>query len=166
MSVDTRRKWWIEDRRRDTHRTNQQQEKPVAAAFPAIPVIQAGRGMHCWVILGLRLAYADDIDIIGLQLSYVVEAYQQIERAANILGLQIKDAKTKLMAASSAVLPIKNPNLRRRDVQIGERTFEVVPQFTYLGSKVSNDNSMEAELRARMLAANRSFYSLKNQLTL
>ena len=29
-----------------------------------------------------------------------------------------------------------------RDVQIGERTFEVVPQFTYLGSKVSNDKSM------------------------
>ena len=56
-------------------------------------------------------------------------------------------------------------SLRRRDVQIGERTFEVVPEFTYLGSKVSNDNSMEAELLARMLAANRSFYSLKNQFT-
>ena len=60
------------------------------------------------------------------------------------------------MVATSADLPINNPNLRRRDVQIGERTFEVVPQFTYLRSKVSNDNSMEAELRARMLAANRS----------
>ena len=51
-------------------------------------------------------------------------------------------------------------------MHIGERTFEVVPQFTYLGSKVSNDNSMEAELRARMLATNRSFYSLKNQFKL
>ena len=40
------------------------------------------------------------------------------------------------------VLPINNQNLRRRDVQIGERTFEVVPEFTYLGSKVSNDNSI------------------------
>ena len=69
------------------------------------------------------------------------------------------------MVATSAGLRIYNQNLRRRDVQIGERTFEVVPQFTYLGTKVSNDNSMQAELRARMLAANRSFYSLKNQST-
>ena len=69
------------------------------------------------------------------------------------------------MVATSAGLPTNNPNLRRRDVQIGERTFEVVPEFTYLGSKVSNDNSMEVELRARMLAANRSLYSLKKQFT-
>lgn len=32
--------------------------------------------------------------------------------------------------------------------------FEVVPKFTYIGSKVSTDNSIEAELYARMLAAN------------
>ena len=88
-----------------------------------------------------------------------------IEQAAENLGLQINEAKTKLMVATAAGLPINNQNLRRRDLQIGERTFEVVPQLTYLGSKVSNDNSMEAELRARMLAANRSFYSLKNQFT-
>ena len=47
-----------------------------------------------------------------------------------------------------------------------ERTFEVVPEFANLGSKVNNDNCMEAELRARMLTANRSFYSLKNHLYL
>ena len=46
------------------------------------------------------------------------------------------------MVATSAALPINNPNLRRRDVQIGERTFEVVPEFAYLGSNVSNDNRM------------------------
>ena len=73
------------------------------------------------------LAYADDIDIIGLRLSYVSEAYQGIEQAAENLGLQINEAKTKLMVATSADIPINNPNLRRRDVQIGERTFEVVP---------------------------------------
>ena len=93
----------------------------------------------------------------------IAEAYQGIEQAAENLGLTITQAKTKLMVTTSASLPINNQNLRRRDVQIDERTFEVVPEFTYLGSKVSNDNSMEAELRARMLAANRSFYSLKSQ---
>ena len=46
----------------------------------------------------------------------------------------------------------------------GERTFEVVPQFTSFGSKVSNGNSMVAELRARMLPTS-FLYSLKNQFT-
>ena len=68
------------------------------------------------------LAYADDIGIIGLRLSYVAEAYQGIEQTAESLGLQINEAKTKLMVATSAGLPINNQNLRRRDGQIGERT--------------------------------------------
>ena len=80
------------------------------------------------------LAYADDIDIIGLRLSYVAEAYQGIEQVAESLGLQIDEAKTKLMMATSSDLPTNNQNLRRRDVQIDERTFEVVPQFISLGS--------------------------------
>ena len=80
------------------------------------------------------LAYADDIDIIGLRLSYVAKAYQGIEQAAENLGLQINEAKTKLMVSTSAGLPINNQNLRRRDAQIGERIVEVAPEFTYLGS--------------------------------
>ena len=108
------------------------------------------------------LAYAVGIEIIGLRFPCVAKVYQGIKQAAESLGWQIHEAKTKPMVATSAGPPINNPNLRRR-IQIGECTFEVVPQFTYLGSKVSN--SMEAELRARMLAANRSFYSLKNQFT-
>ena len=73
------------------------------------------------------LACADDINIIDLRLSYVAEAYQGIEQAAENLGLQINEAKTKLMVAASATLPTTNLNLRNRDVQI---------------SKVSNSNSI------------------------
>ena len=100
----------------------------------------------------MRFSYQFSIDIIGLRLSYVSEAYQGIEQAAENLALKINEPNTKLMVATA--LPISNPNLRGRDMQIGESTFEVVPEFTYLGSKV---NSMEDELRARMLEDNRSF---------
>ena len=109
------------------------------------------------------MAYADDIEMIGLRLSYVAEAYQGIEQTAGDLGVQINEAK--LMVATSAALLTTNPNLRRLDVQIGERTFEVVPECTSLCSKVINDSIAVAELRARMLAANRSFCSLRNQFT-
>ena len=133
------------------------------------PIQRGAREGHPGIIFDKSteiLAYADDIDIIGLRLSYVAETYQGIEQAAENLGLQINEAKTKLMVPTSAALPINHQILRRCDVLIGERTFEVVnSQFTYLGSKVSNDNSMVAELRARLLAANRSFYRLKIQFT-
>ena len=45
--------------------------------------------------------------------------------------MQINEAKTKLIVATSAGLPINNQNLRRRDVQIGERTFEVFSGLEY-----------------------------------
>ena len=63
------------------------------------------------------LAYADDVDIIGLRLSYVAEACQGIEQAAESLGLQINEAKTKLMVATSAGLPKNNQNLSRRVIR-------------------------------------------------
>lgn len=49
------------------------------------------------------LGYADGIDIIGMQLSYIVEAYQRIEEAAENLELQISEAKTTLMATSTGI---------------------------------------------------------------
>nr|XP_049461917.1 uncharacterized protein LOC125906554 [Anopheles coluzzii]XP_049461920.1 uncharacterized protein LOC125906554 [Anopheles coluzzii] len=70
------------------------------------------------------LAYHDDIYIIGLRLSYVAEAYQKIEQVAENLGLQINEAQTKLLVATSAGLPINNQNLRRCYVQIYQRPFE------------------------------------------
>ena len=53
------------------------------------------------------LAYADDINMIGLRLFYVAEAYQKNEEAAWNLGMQINKAKTKLI--KSAALPIIAP---------------------------------------------------------
>ena len=58
------------------------------------------------------LAYAEDIDIIGLWLSYVAKAYQGIEQVTENLGLHINGAQTKLMVATSAGLPINNTNLQ------------------------------------------------------
>ena len=58
------------------------------------------------------LAYADDIAIIGLRFSYVAEAYQGIKQAAEILGLQIKQAKTKLVTSATK----RNKSKRRRNV--------------------------------------------------
>ena len=82
-----------------------------------------------------------------------------------ILNVLYSEAKIKPMVVTSATLPKTNPNLCRRDVQIGKCTFEVVSEFTYLELNVSNDNGTVAELHVRMLAVNRSFYSLRKLFT-
>ena len=79
------------------------------------------------------LLYAYDIDIIGLRLFCVAEAYQRIGQAAEYLGLQINEApKTKLMLATTAALPTPSPSLRRHDVLIVACTFDVVQEFICL----------------------------------
>ena len=49
------------------------------------------------------LAYANEIDIIGLWFSFIAEAYKGIEQVAENLRLQINEAKPKLMVATSAL---------------------------------------------------------------
>ena len=69
------------------------------------------------------------IDIIDLRLSYVAETYQGIKQAADNLGLQMNEAKTKLMVATPVAL-LRSPNFRKGYEQIVERTFEFVQDFT------------------------------------
>ena len=102
------------------------------------------------------------IDIVGLRLSYVAEANQEIEQLAESLGLQINEAKTKLIVATSAGLPINNQNLcmwyTDRWTHVWSRpiihlSWVKGPQRQQHGSWVARKD------------ANRSFYSLKNQFT-
>lgn len=102
------------------------------------------------------LGYADDIDIIGRSTLAVKEAFVQIEAAATSLGLQVNEGKTKYMAASSA----STTRDIGTSITIGDHNFEVVQQFTYLGSRVSTDNNITEDIRARVLAANRAYFSL------
>ncbi|CAD7087998.1 unnamed protein product [Hermetia illucens] len=114
------------------------------------------------------LAYADDIDIMGRTTRDVQTAFIQIEQAARDLGLHINEGKTKYMVATSA--PKTNqPTTSNRTgqtqartrIRIGEYNFETVDNFSYLGSKITTDNNYDEEIRARLLSANRAYFSLQ-----
>jgi hypothetical protein len=49
-------------------------------------------------------------------------------------------------------------------LQIGEYKFEKTEIFKYLGSLVTADNNISAEIQARLMARNRCYYALKNVL--
>jgi len=75
----------------------------------------------------------------------------EISREAGRVGLVINPDKTKYMRFSGS------PS--RRSVKgaiINGVTYEGVAEFTYLGTLISNDNSVEKEIKRRILAANRT----------
>uniref|UniRef100_A0A1B0DRK3 Uncharacterized protein n=1 Tax=Phlebotomus papatasi TaxID=29031 RepID=A0A1B0DRK3_PHLPP len=99
------------------------------------------------------LAYADDIDLIGRTTSHVQKAYAELETAASVMGLSVSESKTKYMVVSKK-------NRRQDQIACGNRKFDRVDDFKYLGSSVNSTNAMSSEIAARVLQGNRAFFSL------
>ena len=100
------------------------------------------------------LAYADDIDIIARSRMALKEAFLSLEGAAREMGLRINEEKTKYLTTGDS----KN---QQRNFQIENFNFESVQSFTYLGSLINANNDNSAEIKKRILMANRGFYGLK-----
>ena len=107
------------------------------------------------------LAFADDIDIIGRSQAAVREAYLALEREANKVGLKVNEAKTKYMIAAGNSRTVRDAG---QSVVIGDKTFEVVNEFVYLGSLVTSNNDVSLEVQRRIQTANRCFFGLRKQL--
>ena len=103
------------------------------------------------------LAYADDIDIMGRNLKAVQETFTKLKRTSTKMGLEVNVQKTKILIASS----VKQNNIcNGQQVNIAGQEFEAVSSFCYLGSTIPTDNSLDIEVRTRLLKANRAYFSL------
>ncbi|TGZ46137.1 Uncharacterized protein DBV15_05423 [Temnothorax longispinosus] len=102
------------------------------------------------------LDYADDLDIAGRSLKEVREIFEAIEEEARKVGLQINADKIKFMVVSRSQVAKRKIGQR---LIIRQYSFEVVSEFTYLGSVISKDNNEAAEIKRRMVKANRAYTS-------
>jgi hypothetical protein len=101
------------------------------------------------------LAYADDIDIVGRSQSAVRDAYLALEKEAVKEGLKINKQKTKYMIA------VRNDRMSRdvrQSVAIGDKHFEVVKEFVYIGFLMTPSNLVSLGIQRRIQTANRSFF--------
>ena len=106
------------------------------------------------------LAYADDIDIIGRCKRDVTAAFSAIEKESSRVGLAVNEGKTKYMLSTTR-------NTRRVGTHViaDNYTFEVVPEFIYLGTAVNSNNDISLEIKRRITLANRCYYGLSKQLS-
>jgi sorting nexin-29 len=73
-------------------------------------------------------AYADDIAIIARTKRKLIEVYEELKEAAEQMGLIVNCKKTKYMIMSAS-----ESRQKLKDLHIGNKIFEQVSNFKYLG---------------------------------
>jgi hypothetical protein len=76
--------------------------------------------------------------------------------ASKEVGLEINVEKTKYM-----LLPRHQNAGQNRDKEIAHRSFENVSQFKYLGTRVTNQNSIHEEIKRGLNSGNACYHSVQ-----
>jgi len=71
--------------------------------------------------------------------------------------LEVNAEKTKNMVMS------QNQNaVRSHNMKIDNRSFEMVEEFTYLGTTLTNQNSIQEEIKSRLKSGNACYHVVQN----
>ena len=82
------------------------------------------------------LVYADDVNMLGVSIHTIRK---------NTKALAVNAEKTKYMVIS------RDQNARQNgNIQLGNRSFETVEQFKYLGTTLTKKNSIHEEVKCRL----------------
>jgi hypothetical protein len=84
-----------------------------------------------------------------------------MKREAAKVGLKINEQKTIYLIAARNDRTIRDVG---QSVAIGDKHFEVVIEFVYLGSQMTPTNDVSLEIQGRILTANRCFFELRKHL--
>ena len=74
-------------------------------------------------------------------------------------GLEMNVKKTKTMLIS------KNPFNKKKNVKVSDTTLELVQQFNYLGTQITENAKSEDEIKTRINLAKAKFGMMTNVLT-
>ncbi|CAG9832810.1 unnamed protein product [Diabrotica balteata] len=85
------------------------------------------------------------------------DIFSSFEEAALNIGLKINEDKTKYMVVSQ-----QERRRIRQNITINDHNFELVKEFKYLGTTITNDNKLEREVETRIMAENRSFFAMQH----
>jgi hypothetical protein len=91
----------------------------------------------------------DNIDIINKNTETLTDAKEVV--------LQVNLEKTKYMLVSRDQIAGQN-----WDIKIGNRSFENVSEFKYLGTKVTNQNFIQEDIKRTLNSSNACYHSVQN----
>jgi len=106
------------------------------------------------------LVYADDANILGGSVHNVKENAEALIMASKEIGTEVNADKTKYMVMS------RDQNAgRSHGMKIDNSSFEGVEEFKYLGTTLTNQNSIQEEIKSRLKSGNACYYSVQNLLS-
>jgi len=106
------------------------------------------------------LVCANYVNILDGSLQTIQKNTDALVVANKEIGLGVNADKTKYMVMS------RDPNAGRSyNVNIVNGFFESVEQFKYLGTSLTNQNSLQEEIKSRLKSGNTCYHSVQNLLS-
>jgi len=106
------------------------------------------------------LVYADDVNILGGSIHTPKENAGALVAVTREIGLELCADKTKYMVMS------RDQNAGRiHSMRIDNSTFERMKEFKYLGTTLTNQNSIPEETKSRLNSGNACYHSVQNLLS-
>ena len=109
-------------------------------------------------ILVRELLYADDSALVAHSAEEIQRIVDAFSDASKKFGLKINIKKTEVLYQPNST------RTREEDIMVDGNKLNSVPEFTYLGSTISSDGRIDAEIQRRMAKASASFGRLRQRL--
>jgi len=106
------------------------------------------------------LVYADYVNILGGSLQTILKNTDALVVACKEIGLGVNADKIKYMVMSCD----QNAG-RSNSVKTVDGSFESVEQFKRLGTSLTNQNSIQEEIKSRLKSGNACCHSVQNLLS-
>jgi hypothetical protein len=106
------------------------------------------------------LVYADDVNILG-------GSVYTIKKNAETLVVDSKETELKVNADKTKYIVMsRDQNAKRsHSMKIDNSSFERVEKFKYLGTNITNQNSIQEEIKSRLKSGNARYHLLQNILS-
>jgi hypothetical protein len=106
------------------------------------------------------LAYADDVNILVGNVHAVKKNTEALVAATKVIGLVVNADKAKYMVMS------RDQNTGRNySIKIDNSFFERLEEFKYLGTNITNQNSIQEEVKSSLKLENACYYSVQKLLS-